>query len=165
MTPDNQSLTELYEASRLFRWHTHQLPISQNLADHSYGVALIISIMHPNPSVNLLKAALWHDLHESRLGDWPFTAKEESPSLREFEKAYEQKFRMEMGIEYKLEADEQLWLTFADRLESFYFLSNVMFISPKLQEIRIEALTLANQAAMGLQAFGFFLEADEDSIN
>lgn len=162
---ENTSLPEIYEAGFVKRWHTHLMPIEQNLGHHQWGVATIIAVLHPNPSVELLKAALTHDCHEKILGDWPFTAKEENPSLREFEKAYEQKFRYEHNIAYKLEADEQLWLTFADRLESFYFLSNVMFISPKLQEIKIEALTLANQAAMGLRAFGFFLEADEESIN
>jgi 5'-deoxynucleotidase YfbR-like HD superfamily hydrolase len=158
---DKNRLPDLYEASRLLRWHTHQLPISQNLADHSYGVALIISIMHPNPSVKLLKAALWHDLHESVLGDWPHSAKTENPALAEFEEAFERKFRMEHGIDYQLEADEQLWLTFADRLESFYFLSSVLFLSPKLMEIRIEALTLAEETVKALQSFGYFLDPEE----
>ena len=139
---DHTSLQYLYQCARVKRWHTHQLPFEQNLADHSWGVAMIILTMHPNPTVNLLKAALTHDLQEFELGDWPHTAKEQNPSLGEFEKAYERKFRMEHSIEYELEADEQLWLTFADKLEAFYFLSEIMFLTPRLSEIRIEALTL-----------------------
>lgn len=157
----NTSLPEIYEAGFVKRWHTHLMPVEQNLGHHQWGVAVIIALLHPNPSVKLLKAALLHDVHEKSLGDWPHTAKAENPALAEFEKAFERKFRMEHNIDYKLEADEQLWLTFADRLESFYFLSSVLFLSPKLMEIRIEALTLAEEAVNGLQAFGFFVEADE----
>lgn len=162
---ENTSLPAIYEAGFVKRWHTHLMPVEQNLGHHQWGVAVIIALMHPNPSVKLLKAALLHDCHEKKLGDWPHSAKDENPALAEFEKAYERKFRIEHGIDYHLEADEQLWLAFADRMESFYFLSGIMFLTPKLMEIRVEALTLANQAAMGLQAFGFFQEADEEMIN
>lgn len=158
---ENTSLPEIYESGFVKRWHTTLMPVEQTLAHHQWGVATIIAILHPNPSATLLKAALLHDCHEKILGDWPYSAKEENPSLAEFEKAFEQRFRYEHNINYKLESDEQLWLTFADRLESFYFLSSVLFLSPKLQEIRVEALTLANQAAMALQAFGFFTNAEE----
>lgn len=158
---ENTSLPEIYESGFVKRWHTHLMPVEQTLAHHQWGVATIIAILHPNPSATLLKAALLHDAHESVLGDLPYSAKEENPSLAEFEKAFEQKFRYEHNINYKLEADEQLWLTFSDRLETFYFLSSVLFLSPKLQEIRVEALTLANQAAMALRAFGFFTDAEE----
>lgn len=162
---ENTSLPEIYESGFVKRWHTTLMPVEQTLAHHQWGVATIIAILHPNPSATLLKAALLHDCHEKILGDWPHSAKAENPALAEFEKAYERKFRMEHGIDYELEADEHLWLTFADRMESFYFLSGIMFLTPKLMEIRVEALTLANQAAMGLQAFGFFQEADEEMIN
>jgi 5'-deoxynucleotidase YfbR-like HD superfamily hydrolase len=158
---ENTSLPEIYESGFVKRWHTHLMPVEQTLGHHQWGVAVIIALLHPNPSVKLLKAALLHDTHEKSLGDWPHSAKTENPALAEFEKAFERKFHMEHGIDYQLEADEQLWLTFADRLESFYFLSSVLFLSPKLMEIRIEALTLAEEAVKGLQSFGYFTEADE----
>ena len=54
-----------YRAGYTRRWHTTSY-LDQSVAEHSWGVALIIMQNHPNPSANLLKAALLHDLHEVR---------------------------------------------------------------------------------------------------
>ena len=43
------------------RYHTLGDTISQTVGEHAWGVATLISLLHPDPSARLLKAALLHD--------------------------------------------------------------------------------------------------------
>jgi len=64
------------------RYHTVNLVIDETVGHHSCNVAhlviLICESMRIEPSVNLLKTALMHDVAEQWTGDIPATAKWES---------------------------------------------------------------------------------------
>jgi len=51
------------------------------VSSHSWGVALIVTYIHPECSARLLKAALWHDIPEYITGDIAAPTKWEHASL------------------------------------------------------------------------------------
>lgn len=48
---------------------------------HSFDAATLLLVLHPDPSINLVKAVLWHDMGERWVGDLPASAKWASPEL------------------------------------------------------------------------------------
>jgi len=64
-------------AGRVKRWHTAETTTPQSVAEHSFGVALILLRIVPEErmSLNLLKAALLHDMGELETGDIPYATK------------------------------------------------------------------------------------------
>lgn len=58
------------------RYHTMRTLHAQNVAEHSFGVAWLVYLLTDGkPSVNLLMAALGHDIAEHVTGDLPAPAK------------------------------------------------------------------------------------------
>ena len=46
-----------------------------DIAQHCYNMAAMLMLLHPNPSAELIKAVLFHDVAERWTGDMPATAK------------------------------------------------------------------------------------------
>lgn len=110
-----------YRAGKVRRWHTHH-SMTQTVADHSHGVALIIINEHPNPSTNLLKAAIVHDLGEWLSGDLPSYGKVANPKLKEVAGAAEASGLDHLGLAMPdLNKEEKLWLKYADLKELYLF--------------------------------------------
>lgn len=116
----HQQVAAVYESGAVRRYHTKRVHQSQTVADHAWGVAMLITLLHPEPSANLLKAALLHDVAEVITGDVPYTAKEAYASLkaacRDAEQEVEKFFRVReymAGITF----EEMQWLKAADMLE------------------------------------------------
>lgn len=87
------------------------------VAEHSWGLAALIAALHPSPSVELLKAALFHDVAERYTGDTPATAKwfsqEVSDALHDMEGMIEEKY----GVAVHLVPEDQRWLKSCDIVE------------------------------------------------
>jgi 5'-deoxynucleotidase YfbR-like HD superfamily hydrolase len=108
------------------RWHTIHTMREQSVASHSGQAVSLLLCLHPSPSLNLIKAVLWHDCSERVVGDAP------SPGLRafpEYRRMYEQ---LEMVVALRdhpsmydaivaLNDDERQWLRAIDVLEAFLF--------------------------------------------
>jgi 5'-deoxynucleotidase YfbR-like HD superfamily hydrolase len=60
---------------RVARFHTRPTLKSESVAEHSYLVAWLVTMITVTPSANLLLACLAHDLPEYVLGDMPSPAK------------------------------------------------------------------------------------------
>lgn len=108
------------EAGHVERCHNtfHHGEYSDGL--HSYHVVSLLLILHPSPRVELLKAALWHDMPERFLGDLPAPAKWYNPELnREYLAAEEEVLAHfgEPGLFEVLTVAEKQWLHACDRLE------------------------------------------------
>ena len=120
MLSDHRRLKALREAGALERAHNVPHHGSYSVGQHSYDAANIILTLHPDPSLNLIKAILWHDAPERFLGDLPAPAKWYNPELTaEYEKA-EKIVAEHMGIQgvfSALDEDDKHWLKAADRLE------------------------------------------------
>ena len=63
------------------RWHTHPFMPTQNVADHSWHVALILAYIDPDCTVEDLKTALYHDVAELKHGDISALRKRADESL------------------------------------------------------------------------------------
>jgi 5'-deoxynucleotidase YfbR-like HD superfamily hydrolase len=112
----NRRFKELYEAGVTKRFHTKRTIHTQNVAEHSWGVAMIL-LEICKPSAMMLHSALTHDLAESVTGDTPATAKWASRELRESLEKLEDSFNRRLGIDYGLLPDEAECIKWADMLE------------------------------------------------
>ena len=118
-------LNAIYDNGRVRRFHTvpdYTSVASQNIAEHSWGVALIcIDLcrrLDHEPSAKLLTAALLHDIEEGITGDTPAPAKWKFPELRAALVSAEVWALRELGLsEIELNDAEQLILKWADSIE------------------------------------------------
>ena len=69
---------QIFRAGRVRRWHANPdlADTDDRIDGHSGRVARIILLLHPNPSVELLRQALIHDDGESVTGDIPKPTKD-----------------------------------------------------------------------------------------
>jgi hypothetical protein len=98
------------------RWHTLPTLVPQDLAGHSWGVAMLISHLYPgNNTVKLIliQAALDHDLPESIIGDMPKLARTDD------HRDMEDRIAEEMEL-HSVGLDEhcQNWLKWCDLIEA-----------------------------------------------
>ena len=112
-------MTCLWTAARVRRYHTVPQVGEQTVADHSFGVAVILAQMCPQEilSKGLLTAALLHDLCEDVTGDIPATAKWNYPGLKNVVDRVETDIALRRGITVGLTTTELEWLKAADLLE------------------------------------------------
>lgn len=99
------------EGAQVERAHTVRHIGSYSVGEHSHGVATILALFHPNPSAELLKAALFHDLHEVHTGDVPAFAK-----MLDFTQL-EKEVQEVLGTDICLDEEEQNWFRAADALD------------------------------------------------
>jgi 5'-deoxynucleotidase YfbR-like HD superfamily hydrolase len=109
-------ICKLREAAAVKRYHTKRTIRTQNLADHTYGILQIILAVDPQPSLNLIKAAMHHDLAEVLTGDIPAPAKRMFPDLREALQSAEHSDG-QLSPVFELTDDEQALLKWADTAE------------------------------------------------
>ena len=107
---------ELYDAGAVTRFHTKRTIHTQTIAEHSWGVAMILTRIC-NPRAELLRAALTHDLAESVTGDTPATAKWLHEPLKQALDIMEIAVNRHLGIDTELSKHELELLKWADMLE------------------------------------------------
>lgn len=112
----------LYNAGSTRRWHTNPTLKDQDLAQHQWGVAMIIREIAPG-NLYLLEAALTHDLGESVTGDTPYLGKTKYPKLKEAADFAEAEFAVRHSIPYGVEFtdEEKHCLRWADMFEALLF--------------------------------------------
>jgi hypothetical protein len=88
-----------------------------NIAQHSFGAVSLLLLLHPNPSLNLIKALQWHDVAERWLGDMPGPAKTVNGDLGEVYERVESRVLFQLGLSPDLQPEEQHWLKAMDVLE------------------------------------------------
>jgi len=108
-------------AGQIQRWHTSPLSRPQSNAEHSWGVARILLFIHPSASRRMIMEALMHDIGEGRMGDIPYPAKRDSPTLARVAGRIEEESRRSMapwGIPLPRVSPHERWvLKMADMLE------------------------------------------------
>lgn len=111
-----KNFLKLYEAGSVKRWHTWPTLKDQDLAAHSWGVAMILHQIDPyNPS--LMVYALTHDLHEVDGGDIPYNAKKRFPALCDASLKQAQEFGDEHELWVPVTPEELHKLKWADMFE------------------------------------------------
>lgn len=104
------------------RYHTECTIGTQSVAEHSFGVGMLVLYLTNNEaSGNLLRAALFHDLAEQYTGDVPSMVKWDNKDLKAMLDKIEDNFVKSLGVLQDLTAEEVVILKWADMLELLYF--------------------------------------------
>lgn len=110
------------EASHVTRCHTVPHHGEYSVGKHSHDALSLLFILHPDPSINLIKALHWHDGGERWLGDIPSPAKMYNPELKRVYEATErealERWELDEGLR-ELNAEEGAWLRAIDGIELF----------------------------------------------
>lgn len=118
----SDKLLTAFRAGFVRRWHCNpELSHTGDRIDgHSGRVARIILMLHPDPSVRLLKAALIHDDGESVIGDVKAPSKDANPEMALWLSEAETVARESIwGGDDALTDSENEWLKFADRMDAY----------------------------------------------
>lgn len=105
------------------RWHTFpHLGDSQTVAEHSGQAVSLLLLLHPSPSVSLIKALMWHDTAERIAGDVPAPIRRMNPDFAEHYELVEAKIHDEHHPSVaramaSLTIEELTWLKAIDVLE------------------------------------------------
>lgn len=120
-----QQVLSLRASGHVRRWHTIRVIGEQTAAEHSGAAVSLMLLLHPSPSIALLKAMSWHDSSERVVGDVPAPIRRKMP---EFAAMYEQMERVVAMDQHpiaivELTDEEQTWLRAIDVLELLMFAS------------------------------------------
>jgi len=158
------SIRKAFLAGFVRRWHTNPdlAHTCDRIDGHAGRVARIILMMHPEPSVELIRAALIHDDGESVVGDVKAPSKDKYPVLFDAFAELESIEIYEMWdvhIDGLNEIDSQ-WLKFADRLDAYMWAQHH---APHVmgQDGWPEALKWLDQQAVALGCVPQFIDAVE----
>jgi 5'-deoxynucleotidase YfbR-like HD superfamily hydrolase len=117
----NRLLSVMVQATReggaVERFHAMPHTRTYSVASHSYGAVSLLLLLHPAPSIALVKALQWHDVAERWLGDVPATAKWGNVPLAEVYDRTEQEHLEALGLAQALTLQERHWLKSLDTLE------------------------------------------------
>lgn len=141
-------LCETWETGQVTRYHANPKlsKTNQTVADHSWGVATILCILHPNPPRELIFAALIHDCGERFAGDLPYPFKAAFPDFAEAHAELEAQLADQNNIpsiEW-MDDEARAWLNLCDRLESFIFMrhNNVSWTNGDVEKLLVQAHAL-----------------------
>ena len=97
----------------------HIVPEAHAVAEHvGHGLTLLL-MLHPGPSVDLIRAWTFHDTGELKTGDIPAPTKWASPALNAALSDVEAEFMSGMSLigEWDLTNEDRVWLKAIDYLE------------------------------------------------
>lgn len=119
---NGDTLGFIYSGGNSKRFHTVHTIFSQNIAEHSFGVAWWCeALTNKGASKNLIMAALAHDLSEHIVGDVPSPTKRKVASLANELDGLEAHHLDVAGLIYPLAPEEKRILKLADILEGMMF--------------------------------------------
>lgn len=104
----------------VLRYHARRTIGQQSVAEHSWGVAMMLYELC-QPTEVLLRAALSHDLAEYDTGDVPFTAKRMSVPFKDALVQLETEIDAKLGFMPLLEPEDLWLLKMADMLELCWY--------------------------------------------
>lgn len=115
-----KTLNFVREAGQVTRSHTNVHDGKYTVGLHSFNAANLVLLYHPNPSLNLIKAVMWHDLAERHVGDVPSPILKHVPELREAYVKAEGMVFDHYGLKVPdLTTDEIGWFVTVDKLELY----------------------------------------------
>ncbi len=117
-----QRVLQVRRGGGVRRYHTEPPTVRpQSNAEHQWGVAMLLILLHPNPSPALLHCALTHDVSEGTAGDMPAPFKWANPRMRKLLEEFEHSIIVELGLSKALTSPEEAWLKAADYLEAAFY--------------------------------------------
>ena len=115
-------LNEIWRAGLTLRWHTTpELYTSMDRCDgHSARMAKLIRVLHPDPTLGLIDAALVHDDGEISICDMRGPAKKAHPNIAAQVARVEEAHLVSMwgDTPANIGRDGLLWIRFVDKLDA-----------------------------------------------
>ena len=113
---------QLRESTAVERLHTCRHREGYNNGFHVNGMLQLLDLLYPTyPPYNLVRAILWHDVHELWLGDMPAPAKRLDPELGTAYAAAAELVEDELDLRVLVTSAESKWLHALDALEFYMF--------------------------------------------
>lgn len=117
------TIARIYAAGKVRRWHANPVlaDTAQTNADHQGACVQLLLMLHPSPSVALIKAVAMHDVGERWVGDVPYPFKAAEPVAAAAHARVESDARRRVHGRDPLDditAEDAAWLSLVDRLES-----------------------------------------------
>lgn len=130
------------EGSHVRRCHTIPHHGEYTVGKHSYDAVNLLLFLYPGePSINLIKAILWHDLGERWAGDAPYPATLKDEGFAEGYRRVEELGRQEHGIHIpQLTAFEAQWLSAVDKIELYLWAQEQLALGNRMVEEYLEVL-------------------------
>lgn len=104
------------DAGAVRRYHTKRVHRGQTIAEHTFGMLMLIKQVQPLCTKNLMNAALHHDLPELFTGDMPGPIKRAHPDLGPLLDSIEEGLDP-LYQDFHLTVPEAMLLKWADRME------------------------------------------------
>lgn len=128
------------------RCHTFPTIGEYTVGQHSYDALGLLLLLHPDASGNLIRAVLWHDAGERRLGDLPATAKWRHEGLGQvYGEAEMEVLREEHPTAFRalvaLTREEYGWLRTVDALELVMWCDDQLWLGNQHARVVRERVT------------------------
>ena len=154
-------INKFYRTAFVKRWHTKPECGEQTTGEHTFGMLLLCEFLHPNPSANLLRAIMRHDLHESIFADIPFNVKRMLPAFDDLEKEFQQQFEKVYDLKgIELTVEEKLWLRYLDNLEVLVYLEESVDPNDENEKIYNQSADIVKNLTKQLQVYGYLKNPD-----
>ena len=118
-----KKIVAMREAGNVERCHVAPHIGSYTVGKHSYDAVSLLLLLHPDPTVRLIRAVQWHDSAERWVGDMPATAKWVNPELGTqyelCETSVMNKVDVVAGDLARLTDEERDWLNAVDKFELY----------------------------------------------
>lgn len=119
------TLARIYTSGEVRRWHSNprMARLTQTIADHQGRCVQLALMLHPQPTVGLLRLLALHDVPEVVTGDIPSPAKRAFPGLADALRQADFDVAYTMGISDAFDVtDEDIqWAKMIDALEAIAF--------------------------------------------
>lgn len=127
------------------RYHTLPTIGHQTVAEHSGRMLLLLLLIIEEPSIELVKGILYHDLPECETGDVPAPAKWRNPKLTAALDTAEGRFICDNELHVHLTDREQHLLKWLDSIEcAFYCVDQMMLGNRNLDQCFHNVMTHLN---------------------
>ena len=112
-----------YNGGKTKRFHTSDTFTEQTVSDHSFGVAILVTMIHPRAHRELIMAALCHDLAEHQVGDVSAVVKRQSTELKTTLDFMEDKLLRDHSFNYDdlITKEERFILKLADNMDGMMY--------------------------------------------
>lgn len=120
------NLYKLIRSGLVRRWHTDpdMAHTGETNAQHQWAVASLVLALHPAPSLDLVREALWHDVGEMGCGDLPAYFKAAQPDIAAAHAEVEAQIRAGIcPVITDLAPNDLDWLILCDRLAAWLWMA------------------------------------------
>lgn len=131
-------IQQLLDSGQVLRYHVLPSSVQQNVAAHSWGVAMLYNHICPKPTLEGMRHALEHDCHEILTGDIPAHVKRADPDTFKSLKDLEERVERELGVSSDITEYDRRWVKLADILELVWWGVQRVYRGDKAYRIVVE---------------------------